>query len=91
MNDEPKVWYPAKNLAAGETKVLDTEECHILWKGIFLCRKPLFVAIQEARADKGVTRSGAIPGSNMCHVCQEMYKANPEFPYRRWVMQVKGE
>jgi hypothetical protein len=89
--EQPRIWYPARSAGGGLTKILDDAEAHILWKGIFLCRKTVNQVINETKAEKGVVRVGVIPGNPMCAKCQETYKASPEFPYYKWVELVKGE
>jgi hypothetical protein len=89
-NRNPKVWYSATT-SHGITKVSPDAIGHILWHGIFMCRKSMSTEVRNSKADKGILRSGVIPGNPMCEECQKAYKANPELPYFKWVKIMKGE
>lgn len=91
MNTNPKIWYPAKRYGGGLTQILPDAEAHILYHGIFLCRKTPAQVVIKLKADTGSVRSGVIPGNPMCEICKEAYKNNPDFPYWKWSKMTKSE
>lgn len=86
----PRVWYPAIRKPGGGTKIVSGTAAHLLFRGIFLCRKTPIQAILAAKADTGIVRQGVIPGETMCQECQDAYKANPVFPLKHWEESVKN-
>lgn len=90
LTELPRVWYPAMRISGGGTKIVPGAEAHLLFKGIFLCRKNPIQVINAAKADTGITRQGVIPGEKMCQDCQDAYKANPVFPWRQWERSIKN-
>jgi hypothetical protein len=87
---ETRIWYPAERKGGGLTVVLPDAEAHILYHGIFMCRKPINDVLREVGAVMGVLRQGVIPGNPMCQKCQDAYKANPNFAYWKWIKLTKG-
>jgi hypothetical protein len=88
MSEKPKIRYPAKRGGGGSVIISNLSVGHILWKGGLLCAQNQDDLLKKAVADVWVTRSGVIPGNLMCDRCQEVYKSNGEFPYRKWVRSV---
>jgi hypothetical protein len=43
------------------------------------------------KSPKGIEKTGVLPGHPFCIECINAYKANPEFPWMKWVGLEKGE
>lgn len=101
MNEQPRVWYPAKMLTGEPLQGIKIPKVsqfyipphavgHILYHGMFLCGRTVAEVLMATKSPKGIERTGAIPGHPFCIECSNVYKSRPEFPYKKWEESVKG-
>ena len=81
-----KVWYAAHNVAGGGTRISGDALAHITSsdKGVLLCYQDKTELIKKAMCDKGVFRSGVIPGNPICPICEKAWKELPNSPWKKW-------